>query len=370
MLALRRTSVAMALALAALSTPAPALAAPPTTAFTYQGELKENGQAVTASLPMTFRLFNAATGGTQLGQISKPAVAVEGGRFTEPLAFPAATFNSAQVLWLEVVVNGVTLTERQQITGSAYSLSTRGITVDAQNRVGVGTTAPSRKLSVVGGMDIYDGAGEGVSLCSNSLTFADASEDTFYRFSGATQSHVFSTNGGDCVTIDGAGRMGVGTMSPTAKLHVTAPAGDSSVKLPDSSIGNAELAAEPGLAAIRYEHMVSLGSELYNVYLVKTVMTRTINVPANGYLVVTGTGRLISDRACTFTLRLDGVQQGGGDMFSPASGSGAVAQIRVIPVTAGEHSVAWMSYTDVCDILNPSLTVMYFPTAYGEVTLP
>jgi len=363
---IRRTVAS--LLLAATLSAAPAIAAPPTTAFTYQGELKEHGQPVNASLPMTFRLFNLATGGTQLTEISKPSVAVQGGRFTEPLEFPAATMNGVHALWLEVVVNGVTLSERHQVTASPYSLATRGITVDAQNRVGIGTAVPSRKLSVHGGVDIYDASNEGVSIVTQNLAFADTNEDTFYRFMGATQRHVFSSNGAEWATIDGAGRVGIGTMSPTAPLHVQAPAGDASVKLPDSSIGPAELAAEPGVAFIRLQTISQLGSGVSSLPD-PTILTRTINAPASGYLFIMGTGT--ATKGSTYYISVDGVETGAPDTVRPFTGiggSGAVASsVRVVPVTAGAHTVVWRGYGDIAQIERPSLTVMYFPAAYGEV---
>jgi hypothetical protein len=364
----RRFSLALALSLAALVSPA--VAAPPSGAFTYQGELKENGQPVNAALPMTFRLFAAATGGAPLAELSRPAVTVEGGRFTEALTFPPSVVNGAQALWLEVVVNGTTLSERQQLTGAVYSLSTRGIVVDDQGRVGLGTASPQRRLSVVGGMDISDTMGQGVWIASNSVVLADGTEDSFYRFSGIDQRHTFSTGGTDRVTIDGAGRVGIGTQSPTAALHVAGAAGDGTVRLPASSIGPAELLAEPGVAAVRRLDAVPVG------YTPLALGERTLTVPSDGYIVAIGTGTLASQmygNMITFNILLNGAQQGMADTISTTGDftapSAPLTSVRTIPVTAGTHTVTFLgeSLEGTPTVLRPGLTVMFFPTAYGAV---
>jgi hypothetical protein len=323
---------------------------------------------------MTFRLFDAATDGTMLGQITKSSVQVEAGRFTEPLDFPVAALNSNQALWLEVVVNGVTLAERQQITGSAYSLSTRGITVDAQGKVGIGTPTPSKKLSVMGGMDVTDTSAQGVTFSTHFMGFTDGNGNPFYRFQGSTQSHTFSTSGGDCVRIDSAGRLGIGTMSPTAALHVNAPAGDASVKLPDSSIGNAELAAEPGIASIRSQGTVMIGSGFVESWGSSTLLTQTINAPTNGYLFIVATGGVTPQSGCSFDIHVDGLQQGNSDSVSGPSGgviaahaSCIITSVRTIPITAGMHTVDWIGYSDRNYMNRPQLSVIFLPTAYGQV---
>src|SRR5439155_17408532 len=67
-----------------------ALASPPGTAFTYQGQLKQSGSPVNASVAMSFKLWDAATGGNQQGPTlvydgngpNPPAVSVVNGLLT------------------------------------------------------------------------------------------------------------------------------------------------------------------------------------------------------------------------------------------------------------------------------------------------
>jgi hypothetical protein len=107
----------------------PALAQPLTSAFTYQGELTENGSPVGGTFDLEFRLFDSAGGATQVGPtLCSDNLAVSGGRFTVLLDF-GAQFN-AQSRHLEVRVRpdtglacgdatGLsTLTPRQSLTAA------------------------------------------------------------------------------------------------------------------------------------------------------------------------------------------------------------------------------------------------------------
>src|SRR4051812_9181176 len=61
---------------------------PVSTAFTYQGELRQSGSPATGAYDVRFLLFDAATGGTQLGStLCTDNLAVASGRFTASLDF-------------------------------------------------------------------------------------------------------------------------------------------------------------------------------------------------------------------------------------------------------------------------------------------
>jgi len=104
---------------------APAHADDPThDAFTYQGQLRENGVPVTEAVDLKFRLYNAAVAGEQVGD-ELVAGGYDGfdddGRFTIDLAFGKGVFDGT-ALWLEIEVNGVTLSPRQPIMPTPYSV--------------------------------------------------------------------------------------------------------------------------------------------------------------------------------------------------------------------------------------------------------
>ena len=79
--------------------------APVGTAFTYQGQLKQNGSPVSGVSDFRFILYNADIGGSQVGPTQdKPSVTVSAGQFTIPdLDFGSGAF-TGEARWLEVAV--------------------------------------------------------------------------------------------------------------------------------------------------------------------------------------------------------------------------------------------------------------------------
>ncbi len=115
------------------------------TAFTYQGRLNDGGNAANGAYDLQFKLFDAASGGTQIGgTVSKNDLAVSGGLFTTDLDFGAGAFDG-QARWLEIAVRPgastgayTTLTPRRPLLASpyaTYSNVTRGITIDGSGNV-------------------------------------------------------------------------------------------------------------------------------------------------------------------------------------------------------------------------------------------
>jgi len=128
---------------------APAIAAADT-AFTYQGELTENGVPANGTFDIEFSLWDADVGGNQICcPVVVNDVQVMEGRFNAQLDFGADAFDN-QGRWLELIVEGFTLSPRQPITRAPYSIQTRGIFVDENQNVGIGTTTPNATLDVNG----------------------------------------------------------------------------------------------------------------------------------------------------------------------------------------------------------------------------
>ncbi len=109
------------------------LAAPVGTAFTYQGRLIKDGNPVNGTADFQFSLWDAATGGTQIGTIqTKTNVNVTNGVFTIPdLDFGATAF-MGEARWLAISVRSPAgsgsyqpLTPRQALTAAPYALSLR-----------------------------------------------------------------------------------------------------------------------------------------------------------------------------------------------------------------------------------------------------
>jgi len=93
-----------------------------TTAFTYQGQLREFGEPVTATCDFEFALYDAETDGTLIGSAnSLPGTPVQNGIFQVELDFGPNVFSGSD-RWLSILVDcsGLAplaeLTPRQKIT--------------------------------------------------------------------------------------------------------------------------------------------------------------------------------------------------------------------------------------------------------------
>ena len=98
------------------------------TAFTYQGQLNNNGTPANGTYDLSFGLFNAGTGGSPVvAPLTNSSVAVSNGQFTVILDFGSGVFNGANY-WLELGVrtNGASsfqaLSPRQAVLPEPYSM--------------------------------------------------------------------------------------------------------------------------------------------------------------------------------------------------------------------------------------------------------
>ena len=110
--------------LALVATFAPALAQIPAT-ISYQGIVTDDtGQPLTGGTrPMTFSLFDVATGGTPLWSETHPAVAIDQGLFSVRLGTNTPlTLPFTRSYWLGVTISGGgELSPRTELTSSAYT---------------------------------------------------------------------------------------------------------------------------------------------------------------------------------------------------------------------------------------------------------
>jgi len=99
------------------------------TGFTYQGQLKEDGNPVNGTCDFQFSLYDAESGGTQIGATeTRTNVQVSNGLFTVQLDFGSEAFQG-EARWLEIAVrcpagsgSYTTLTPRQALTPVPYAL--------------------------------------------------------------------------------------------------------------------------------------------------------------------------------------------------------------------------------------------------------
>lgn len=166
-----------------------------TLAFTYQGSLKSNGAPANGNFDMTFTLFDADSGGSQVGlAFTRSNVPVVNGVFSVLLNF-GNQFQSGALRFLEISVRPsgsgaapTTLAPRQVITSVPYaikSLDTETLGgVPAANYVLSGATAinaataynigGSRVLSIGGTGNLFAGVGAGGVNTGSSNAFFGA----------------------------------------------------------------------------------------------------------------------------------------------------------------------------------------------------
>ena len=128
------------------------------TTFTYQGRLNDGGGFASGSYDLTFSLWNAASGPSQVGgTITNAATAVSNGLFTATLDF-GNQFPGAE-RWLEIAVrtNGggafANLSPRQQITAAPYAVQSlnAGSAASYAGAVGYPDIGASDHLESAGG---------------------------------------------------------------------------------------------------------------------------------------------------------------------------------------------------------------------------
>jgi hypothetical protein len=141
-----------------------------TTAFTYQGRLTLGGSSPSGSLDLTFKLFDDATAGNQIGTtLTNLNLSVSNGLVTVMLDFGGGAFPGAD-RWLQIGVrtNGspddfTTLSPRQALTPTPYAMTAANFTgpiLDAQLSANVARLDGSNAFtgtikSVVGGTEYF-----------------------------------------------------------------------------------------------------------------------------------------------------------------------------------------------------------------------
>jgi trimeric autotransporter adhesin len=116
------------------------------TAFTYQGQLQNNGSLASGTYNLTFSLYATNTGGSAVaGPVTNSAVAISNGLFTVTIDFGSSVWNG-QTNWLQIgaetnnAISFNPLAPRQQLTPVPYAIA-------AESTVGA---IPASQLTSIG----------------------------------------------------------------------------------------------------------------------------------------------------------------------------------------------------------------------------
>ena len=401
------------------------------TSFTYQGRLTSAGVAAEGPADFEFQLWDAPEFGNTVGTVQSATLGLVDGIFSVPLDFGASAFDGA-ARWLEAAVRypaGAgpfsTLEPRQPVTAAPYaqhcvtatsadvaqsveSVSWSDLSeipagfadgvdnggdghsldaldgnpvdvvyVDGAGNVGIGTQGPVNKLTVLGNANITGNLGLGVFTPANRLSVTGNADVTGSVGIGTTTpSNPLTVVGNANVT----GSLGIGVTPPLGVLHVNAAAGDTSVRLPDSSVASVECLDEPGVASATNSPSIGLDGT------VQTILSRDITAPAAGYVLAIATGQAtishvngttssvifgVSDTAGAFPANQDvslviGSTVSSGLFYVPVTVHGlfsVAAGARTFRFLADENSGSW-------NVEDMQLTLVYFPTAYGAFSPP
>jgi len=143
------------------------------TAFTYQGQLQNNGSPASGTYNLTFSLFNTNITGVPIaGPVTNNAVIVTNGLFTVLIDFGPGVFTGA-TNWLQIGVetNGVSsftsLTPRQELTPTPYAIYAENATMLANGTaIGAGS---GNAISTSGATDSFIGGGSANGVLSSSV---------------------------------------------------------------------------------------------------------------------------------------------------------------------------------------------------------
>jgi len=197
--------------------------------WTYQGRLIDANSAADGLYDFQFKLFDDANTvtGNQLGStIDINDLDVIDGYFTVELDFGCDVFDG-DARWLETGVrpggsNDVytTLSPRQELTPVPYALQTRGIFVNNEGNVGIGTTSLGTKFQVAGNVLIGD------YVLTDKFDYWEDQVSHSYVSSGQCYQGVYSCSGdlslriGFCDYGPGSAQITVGVTTGTDALKL------------------------------------------------------------------------------------------------------------------------------------------------------
>ena len=381
-----------------------------TDSLTYQGTLMDAGAPANGSYDISFVVFDAQSGGSEIpGAFTiVPGVQVTDGLFETLVDFGTTglVFDSTDVRWIELRVRPAggggpfdALSPRQRITPAPLSNYALRSGTALQNAYDNGSTI-FRGLSD-GPIEFRSTGAETARLNLGSAA-GDESQGELYIF-GETGDPIFEADqdpsGGGRLQIsrNDSGSIGFLVDGNAAGMNATqvtifgaarsivlstSASGDQSVEVPVDAINATEILNEPGVAEVS-----SPGSVLLTISAPVTdvINTVTINCPTDGYVFVIASADLAQNHVQGTTSSTNlGVSHNptgipsNGDLTTTIASinpSGvyrhAVTAHSVFQATQGANTFYFLGDTDsaggFAQVSDIQLSTIFIPTAYGTV---
>ena len=141
--------------------------------MTYQARVNDNGAPANGLYDVVFRLYDAPVGGNLVaGPVAINDASVNDGLLTVEVDFGLTAFDNSEQ-WMEIDVDGQTLSPRQALTRTPYAMQMRGVTSDENRRVGIGVAPDdSARLRVWTdnpnlALDVLSFSGDGINATTS-----------------------------------------------------------------------------------------------------------------------------------------------------------------------------------------------------------
>jgi len=174
----------------------------------YQGRLVDGTNLVNGTVGLTIHLYNTSFAGTPAFSDSNNVMVVDGLYNTiigdTPIGGNLVNALTNNTVWLEAVVNGVTLTPREQVVAVPFSMNTRGLHVTGNTSV---IFHPNFNQISTNALGVFIGGGSSHVIGINS-SFATISGG---QFNSIQTNSSFSAIGG------GVGNR-IGSLSPSSTI--------------------------------------------------------------------------------------------------------------------------------------------------------
>ena len=258
----------------------------------YQGYISNSAGAVNASTAMRFRLYTIETGGTAVWDSGERSIQVTNGAFSVELGSvvpfgSAIDFNTNQY-YIEVTIEGNTLSPREKLSAVAYAHTTAGVqslasAPTASNAGGLYYNTSSNTLSASNGTDWNDV----LTTSANATTTikGNAQVDGYQVVTGdltvnGSTNIATTTIGGDLHTTGTVrfSHFGAGQVSLTATGELTVSS-DERLKNIEANGFNRGIEALTNIKPIRYKWNEISGLEQEHTYAGFSAQNIQANIP-------------------------------------------------------------------------------------------